>query len=193
MRQLRLLPHRQHVGRVPGMRGEDMRRRIIVIVLLSLGLASLGVWLFQQTQYGRRMANWEASWGSTLNGWGIASRDGAVILGGSREQILPAPYQSRSFFDFLQVKYSYQQIARSEGDVGRWYVDEYWSISIGLWMLALLFLLYPAIFSVNSSRRRRRSRQLQGLCIACGYSLTGNTSGVCPECGRAVHSDPAPR
>jgi rubrerythrin len=23
-------------------------------------------------------------------------------------------------------------------------------------------------------------------CRGCGYDLTGNTSGVCPECGRAV-------
>ncbi len=25
-----------------------------------------------------------------------------------------------------------------------------------------------------------------GVCATCGYSLTGNTSGVCPECGRTV-------
>lgn len=29
-------------------------------------------------------------------------------------------------------------------------------------------------------RRRRR-----GLCLGCGYDLTGNVSGVCPECGRS--------
>jgi hypothetical protein len=26
-------------------------------------------------------------------------------------------------------------------------------------------------------------RQLRGQCPACGYDLTGNVSGVCPECG----------
>lgn len=25
-----------------------------------------------------------------------------------------------------------------------------------------------------------------GVCTACGYNLTGNTSGVCPECGTPV-------
>ena len=25
--------------------------------------------------------------------------------------------------------------------------------------------------------------ELPGLCSTCGYNLTGNTSGVCPECG----------
>lgn len=29
-----------------------------------------------------------------------------------------------------------------------------------------------------------------GLCYKCGYDLTGNVSGVCPECGRAITSDP---
>jgi len=32
----------------------------------------------------------------------------------------------------------------------------------------------------------RRVRARVGCCQACGYDLTGNRSGVCPECGRAV-------
>lgn len=32
-----------------------------------------------------------------------------------------------------------------------------------------------------------RSRRLTGHCL-CGYNLTGNVSGVCPECGRPVDS-----
>ena len=33
---------------------------------------------------------------------------------------------------------------------------------------------------------RVRKRREKGLCTRCGYSLTGNTSGVCPECGTLV-------
>ena len=29
----------------------------------------------------------------------------------------------------------------------------------------------------------RRQRRAKGLCVHCGYDLTGNVSGVCPECG----------
>ena len=29
-------------------------------------------------------------------------------------------------------------------------------------------------------------RELPGRCRGCGYDMTGNTSGACPECGRAV-------
>ena len=31
--------------------------------------------------------------------------------------------------------------------------------------------------------RRVHNRILHGLCVHCGYNLTGNVSGVCPECG----------
>ncbi len=33
---------------------------------------------------------------------------------------------------------------------------------------------------------RRRMRHRRGLCAKCGYNLTGNVSGVCPECGTPI-------
>jgi hypothetical protein len=36
-------------------------------------------------------------------------------------------------------------------------------------------------------------KEVRGMCVKCGYNLTGNVSGVCPECGTAVTSgDHAP-
>jgi hypothetical protein len=35
-------------------------------------------------------------------------------------------------------------------------------------------------------RRRTVRRQRRGLYVKCGYNLTGNVSGVCPECGTQV-------
>lgn len=35
-------------------------------------------------------------------------------------------------------------------------------------------------------RNLRRIRLAQGICHMCGYNLTGNVSGVCPECGEPV-------
>ncbi|HXE55277.1 MAG TPA: hypothetical protein VN541_19795 [Tepidisphaeraceae bacterium] len=45
----------------------------------------------------------------------------------------------------------------------------------------------PPLAWVTMGVRRRRRRRL-GLCPACGYDLTGNVSGVCPECGKPVRS-----
>ena len=34
--------------------------------------------------------------------------------------------------------------------------------------------------------RRHRKRLAEGHCCHCGYNLTGNVSGVCPECGERI-------
>ena len=33
------------------------------------------------------------------------------------------------------------------------------------------------------SRESKLQRKKLGMCVRCGYSLIGNVSGVCPECG----------
>ncbi|RMF77559.1 MAG: hypothetical protein D6744_11205 [Planctomycetota bacterium] len=57
-------------------------------------------------------------------------------------------------------------------------------VGVGLYLILTL----PRDVFVFFRARRRRKR---GRCIGCGYSLTGNTSGRCPECGRPIAA-PAP-
>jgi hypothetical protein len=57
-----------------------------------------------------------------------------------------------------------------------------WSVGIPFWLLFVLLALYPTLAFIRGPLRRRRRRR-KGLCVACGYDLTGNVSGVCPECG----------
>ena len=60
---------------------------------------------------------------------------------------------------------------------GQWCVHVYW------WVLAATSAILPLVRGSRAvSRARRRAR---GLCPRCGYDLTGNVSGVCPECGAA--------
>jgi hypothetical protein len=56
-------------------------------------------------------------------------------------------------------------------------------IRVAHWVVALLFALLPgaALF-----RRLIRRRPGPGMCVNCGYNLTGNVSGVCPECGKPI-------
>jgi hypothetical protein len=44
--------------------------------------------------------------------------------------------------------------------------------------------LVPAAVTVPLFLRRRRPASRAGRCTACDYDLTGNVSGVCPECGK---------
>jgi len=56
--------------------------------------------------------------------------------------------------------------------------------SVPLWGLFLVVAL-PTVFLWWRDRRRIPP----GHCRNCGYDLTGNVSGVCPECGMALSSE----
>jgi hypothetical protein len=66
---------------------------------------------------------------------------------------------------------------------GTWYRAIFVRASdLALLAVSVLLTIYPAgalIWSVHVRRSRRRAHA----CLACGYDLTGNTSGICPECG----------
>jgi hypothetical protein len=61
-------------------------------------------------------------------------------------------------------------------------------VVIHLWACLAVFSIYPLCFFGSRVSRRilqsRRSRE--GLCLKCGYNLTGNVSGICPECGEQI-------
>ena len=49
--------------------------------------------------------------------------------------------------------------------------------------IATAFLAsYAAVLRWNLERRRSE----RGICKTCDYNLTGNLSGICPECGTAI-------
>jgi len=60
-----------------------------------------------------------------------------------------------------------------------------WAIEAPFWFLLILLLSYPAIVFYRGPLRLWQRRR-KGLCLKCGYNLTGNTTGVCSECGEAV-------
>ena len=59
---------------------------------------------------------------------------------------------------------------------------------VPLWVPFILFGFYPTIvFTRGPLRRWRDRRRLKaGSCNVCEYDLTGNVSGVCPECGTSL-------
>lgn len=60
--------------------------------------------------------------------------------------------------------------------------------AVRLWLIAGIALLLPmsrlALWFVRRERSHLRKRA--GRCICCSYDLTGNVSGVCPECGTKI-------
>ena len=73
-------------------------------------------------------------------------------------------------------------------------VMPFWTVIGPYWLLATAFALLPAgsVARWGWSLFLRLLRRRPGCCRRCGYDLTGNTSGICPECGAAVvRSTPA--
>ncbi|GMU21385.1 MAG: hypothetical protein AMXMBFR13_14780 [Phycisphaerae bacterium] len=58
--------------------------------------------------------------------------------------------------------------------------EQEWHVHLPLWIPALLVAIPTAILFW------RDRRVPPGHCQQCGYNLTGNTSGVCSECGSPV-------
>lgn len=58
-------------------------------------------------------------------------------------------------------------------------------LGVPLWLTFLVLIAYPAVAFYRGPLRRYRRRRC-GLCVACGYDLTGNVSGVCPECATEI-------
>jgi hypothetical protein len=58
-------------------------------------------------------------------------------------------------------------------------------VEVPLWVPGWIFALLAALAACGDRLWGRRLAR-RGLCPNCGYNLTGNVSGVCSECGRAV-------
>lgn len=59
------------------------------------------------------------------------------------------------------------------------------------WVLSALFAAYP-LWAFYRGPWRRRRRKAKGLCLRCGYNLTGNVTGKCSECGTPVFENEVP-
>lgn len=80
-----------------------------------------------------------------------------------------------------------RNVARKEQIIGfdEWYEGRNWrcaNFRIALWLLCVALGVYPVLILFRGPLLRHR-RRWKGLCPRCGYCLTGNVTGACPECG----------
>ena len=64
----------------------------------------------------------------------------------------------------------------------------YWFLTPS-WLLVAITGTLPAFWFRRWRRDRRATDDGMPHCTKCGYNLTGNVSGICPECGTPVQAD----
>ena len=58
--------------------------------------------------------------------------------------------------------------------------------TLGILMLIVFFVPYLPSRLIFARLRWRRILWDGSYCLRCGYNLTGNVSGICPECGEPI-------
>jgi hypothetical protein len=54
--------------------------------------------------------------------------------------------------------------------------------------------MIPYLFCVGwrvTTELQKAKRRKNNLCLGCGYSVTANVSGICPECGQTIEAAPS--
>jgi len=77
---------------------------------------------------------------------------------------------------FIRRTYPFVWLAPFESD--------YNGVDMPFWLVFMVLLVPWTV--LDSTYRVRRRRELSGCCKGCGYDLTGNESGRCPECNAEV-------
>ncbi|HEV8693840.1 MAG TPA: hypothetical protein VGQ93_06605 [Lysobacter sp.] len=84
--------------------------------------------------------------------------------------------------DNTTYDYGFLRFGRVQLRVGLTSIATLQWLRLSLWAPFCLFMSYPTFALLRGPLRSYRRHRWE-LCVKCGYSLTGNTSGVCPECG----------
>ena len=83
----------------------------------------------------------------------------------------------------VSMRYGFGFSTLPMGDTG--VEHRYIGVGLPFWIPTVLTAVYPTVHFVRGPLRRWRRRKA-GQCVGCGYDLTGNVSGVCPECGGQI-------
>jgi len=158
--------------------------RKVVIVLLTLGAVGTGA---TGVVVGSGYLHWGQDWRSgepatagyryTWVRWGVSRN---IVVSHVKYLDAPAtPWRKRWF----GPGWIYQTEVALNPLSGFYYRS--WNIAVSFVIPIVIFVFaaaYPTIAFIRGPVRRWRRRR-KGLCLKCGYNLTGNVSGVCPECG----------
>ena len=160
-----------------------MIRLMCLTMCVVLALATAGIWVrYRSSCTWRRWDCWKVTTHSGSGG--ISITRGRVVLnyaeplpGSGPGGMSVASGGRRHAFSGFVVEKSAPGL---QINGSRWIL-----VVVPLWAPLAVFAAWPTLWGVRRSLRswlRRRA----SLCTKCAYDLTGNLSGVCPECGKPI-------
>lgn len=157
-----------------------MIRRTLVCVSLVLALGAGTVWGVN-IRGPRYTWEWPGTPGKYPNMiWRVFVLDGAIHVVNGPRVLSCGSGMGTKRMGIAGVQYTRVFYGGIEQDT----VSRHWRLP--LWASVLLFSAYPFVALIGSRARLRHRRRVRGLCVECGYDLTGNVSGKCPECGTEI-------
>ena len=142
--------------------------------------------------------NWRCSWDHAHGSIGLVIREGEILCIRVRTPsdtdmhwMEPAPGRS---FSHNESPWSLNRICSKplgafESEDRRAADGIVWVCIRRIWLplwIPLVLLMFPMAYFGWRGRHERRDNE----CGVCGYDLTGNVSGVCPECGVPIQHGP---
>jgi len=127
--------------------------------------------------------------------WACFRERGALLRQGRPYQHFWSPTEVRGSLHHPMIAIGPEGIAVASFDMDwfamrSWGVLPYWAVFLILWLPSAVLALSAlgVVAAAKSVARARvfRRRVDTSCCGVCGYDLTGNVSGRCPECGEAV-------
>jgi len=153
--------------------------RKAIIVMLVMASAAAGAGWITSHWYGqvKMVVKWEPANNQIIK---VYFTRGSFLIRYIRDVDTTKIRSRGPVFGTLELRTGLADRRHDRGSYGRF-------VRIGspFWIPFLVFGIYPAIAFVRGPLRRWHRRR-KGLCVKCGYDLTGNISGVCPECGTTI-------
>lgn len=161
-----------------------MRRRIVPTISLLMLMACLALWVRSCTSFESIL------WGYPQGQRQLSSNSGTLFYSDWENPDpsstgLPVTYTCHPAYS-AQLAYWSEQCVHFIGFTFTWRTPTNPTFQIGVpyWLICLA-ISFPCLIRVTRYVKAKQ-RKAQGVCINCGYNLTGNVSGICPECGEKI-------
>lgn len=125
--------------------------------------------------------HWEVQWGMTV--FGNGQRRIAVVI--ESQYTLSAGEKPKRLRPINIPGLSLANVGGVADGPPPIQIENTYVLSTPAWLVVVALWTYPIYCFIRGPLRRSRLRR-RGLCVKCGYNLTGAPEPRCPECGTNV-------